>query len=358
VASHAEKRETKRCEYCGGSYERKRREATRDWQKRRFCSRECAHAAPLGSAPPARTKTCWNCGAVFARPRSDGRDQWLNRRYCSQACAGHAAGRPPLPATKVCEACGEEFSRDSKLGRKQWIARRFCSVKCAKDRRFRASGLPKDKECLVCGIRFLKHPSESLMQWASRLCCSRRCGVRLKLREQPRPRASGLCPDCGDWTDQLVKGRCRPCDAHVRYIRDREHHLAARAAWCAANPEYWRQPRILAERRAGSRRWAEANPERHRAAAQRAKRRRRARLRGAEVDLSGRTERYAEALTGDPCSYCGSPAATIDHIDPIARNGRHAWENLTAACRRCNSRKSDRSLLDFLLQRLIELELA
>jgi 5-methylcytosine-specific restriction endonuclease McrA len=88
----------------------------------------------------------------------------------------------------------------------------------------------------------------------------------------------------------------------------------------------------------------------------RAKRRRRARLQGAEVDHSGRTELYAEVLSGDPCSYCGARADTIDHVDPVSRGGRHDWKNLTAACRRCNSRKSDRVLLDFLVQRLLELE--
>ncbi len=355
MASSAGKRESKRCEYCGMSYDRKRREATHDWQSRRFCSRECAHAAPLGSVPPPRTKACLNCGAMFTRPPGDGRERWLKRLYCSQTCAAHAAGRPPLPRTKVCEACGTEFHRDSKLGRAQWMARRFCSVKCAKDRRFRASGLPEDKECAVCGERFSKHPKESLMQWAARLCCSRRCGVRWSVHERPRPRVSGLCRDCGEWTDRMVKDRCRSCDAHRRYMRDRERQLAIRAAWRAANPDYWRQPRILAERREGARRWADANPERHRASARRAKRRRRARLKGVDVDTSGRTERYSDVLSADPCSYCGSPAGTIDHIDPVARGGQHGWQNLTAACRRCNSRKSDRFLLDFLLQRLLEL---
>ena len=348
--------ESKRCEYCGRRYERKAREAKRDWEKRRFCSRECAYTAPTGSAPPPRTKTCLHCGAVFVRPRSDGREQWVKRLYCCQTCAAHAAGKPPLPRSKVCEHCGEEFHRDPKSGRAQWVARRFCSVECAKDRHFRASGLPEQKKCLFCGTTFSKGLNESLIQWASRLCCSRRCGVRWSVRERPRPRESGLCLDCGTWTDQLVRGWCRPCYAHHRYMRNRERHLALGAAWRAANPDYFRQPRILAERREGARRWAQANPDRHRASVRKAKRRRRARLQGADVDPSGRTEHYSEILGADPCSYCAGRTATIDHIDPVARGGGHHWGNLTAACRRCNSRKSDRFLLDFLLQRLLEFE--
>jgi 5-methylcytosine-specific restriction endonuclease McrA len=42
------------------------------------------------------------------------------------------------------------------------------------------------------------------------------------------------------------------------------------------------------------------------------------------------------------CQYCGSPAESIDHVVPRSRGGLHAWENVVAACRRCNTRKEDR----------------
>jgi hypothetical protein len=51
----------------------------------------------------------------------------------------------------------------------------------------------------------------------------------------------------------------------------------------------------------------------------------------------------------DPCSYCGEPAGTIDHIDPLRTGGERVWENLTAACQRCNSSKGTRPLLFSLL---------
>ena len=54
---------------------------------------------------------------------------------------------------------------------------------------------------------------------------------------------------------------------------------------------------------------------------------------------------YAAVLLGDPCSYCGGPADTIDHIEPTVFGGSQGWENLTAACRSCNSRKNANSLL-------------
>ena len=43
------------------------------------------------------------------------------------------------------------------------------------------------------------------------------------------------------------------------------------------------------------------------------------------------------------CQYCGSPAEDVDHIVPRSRGGAHRWENVVAACRRCNARKQDLS---------------
>jgi 5-methylcytosine-specific restriction endonuclease McrA len=42
------------------------------------------------------------------------------------------------------------------------------------------------------------------------------------------------------------------------------------------------------------------------------------------------------------CQYCGSTAESIDHVVPRSRGGLHAWDNVVAACRRCNTRKEDR----------------
>ncbi len=42
------------------------------------------------------------------------------------------------------------------------------------------------------------------------------------------------------------------------------------------------------------------------------------------------------------CQYCGGRAENVDHVIPRSRGGLHVWENVVAACRRCNSRKEDR----------------
>ncbi|MGH9105570.1 MAG: HNH endonuclease [Acidimicrobiales bacterium] len=52
------------------------------------------------------------------------------------------------------------------------------------------------------------------------------------------------------------------------------------------------------------------------------------------------------ARDGHRCQYCGAQAENIDHIVPRSKGGRHAWDNVVAACRRCNARKRDHMLED------------
>lgn len=46
---------------------------------------------------------------------------------------------------------------------------------------------------------------------------------------------------------------------------------------------------------------------------------------------------------GHCCQYCGGTAENIDHVMPRSRGGAHIWENVVAACRRCNGRKENRT---------------
>jgi len=56
------------------------------------------------------------------------------------------------------------------------------------------------------------------------------------------------------------------------------------------------------------------------------------------------SRRSVFARDGHRCQYCGAQAENIDHVRPRSRGGRHIWENVVAACRRCNSLKEDRLL--------------
>ncbi len=54
------------------------------------------------------------------------------------------------------------------------------------------------------------------------------------------------------------------------------------------------------------------------------------------------TRRAIFARDGWACQYCGQAAENLDHVTPRSRGGGHTWENVVAACRRCNSRKENR----------------
>ncbi|MDH3666770.1 MAG: HNH endonuclease [Paracoccaceae bacterium] len=45
------------------------------------------------------------------------------------------------------------------------------------------------------------------------------------------------------------------------------------------------------------------------------------------------------------CQYCGAKGGmTFDHVIPRSRGGRTTWENVVAACSRCNLRKANLTL--------------
>jgi 5-methylcytosine-specific restriction endonuclease McrA len=44
------------------------------------------------------------------------------------------------------------------------------------------------------------------------------------------------------------------------------------------------------------------------------------------------------------CQYCGKRAESLDHVVPRSRGGEHTWDNVVAACGRCNATKRDRLL--------------
>ncbi len=58
------------------------------------------------------------------------------------------------------------------------------------------------------------------------------------------------------------------------------------------------------------------------------------------------TRRAVFARDGWACQYCGAPAENLDHVVPKSRGGAHAWDNVVAACRRCNSKKENRLIED------------
>ena len=51
------------------------------------------------------------------------------------------------------------------------------------------------------------------------------------------------------------------------------------------------------------------------------------------------------ARDGGICQYgCGRKANTVDHVHPRSRGGKHSWDNVLAACSKCNAEKGDLTL--------------
>jgi 5-methylcytosine-specific restriction endonuclease McrA len=53
------------------------------------------------------------------------------------------------------------------------------------------------------------------------------------------------------------------------------------------------------------------------------------------------TRRAVFARDDWSCQYCAAAAENLDHVIPRSRGGEHVWENVVAACRRCNARKGN-----------------
>lgn len=58
------------------------------------------------------------------------------------------------------------------------------------------------------------------------------------------------------------------------------------------------------------------------------------------------TRRALFARDGGRCVYCGGVATSVDHVVPRSRGGKHSWDNVVAACRRCNHMKADRHVAE------------
>lgn len=55
------------------------------------------------------------------------------------------------------------------------------------------------------------------------------------------------------------------------------------------------------------------------------------------------TKRNIFTRDGSKCGYCGKKATTLDHIVPQSKGGGNTWDNLVAACHKCNNSKADKS---------------
>ena len=76
------------------------------------------------------------------------------------------------------------------------------------------------------------------------------------------------------------------------------------------------------------------------------------------AELDKRTRKHARAnaykvIKTEKCPYCGGPLGDephLEHIYPVAKGGLSIVQNMVYACASCNSKKSDKGLIEFLDQ--------
>lgn len=71
-------------------------------------------------------------------------------------------------------------------------------------------------------------------------------------------------------------------------------------------------------------------------------------------DGESHRDAWMRVIRTDPCSFCGRPGGTVDHIEPTAGGGKNVWVNYTGACASCNSSKGDTPMLLFMRGRVPE----
>ena len=66
------------------------------------------------------------------------------------------------------------------------------------------------------------------------------------------------------------------------------------------------------------------------------------------------TSSYYKVLKLDPCAYCGKKKSiTMDHIIPKSRGGTNGVDNIAPACKECNNKKDNTTLMFYLFENKI-----
>lgn len=126
-----------------------------------------------------------------------------------------------------------------------------------------------------------------------------------------------------------------------------EHYKNHRNEVLAQSAAYYRDHRDIVLARTAL--WQRNHPDSVRASNSR----RRARLANADGDFTEAEFRALCSEQDNRCSYCGEMEDLIgilvpDHMTPISRDGSNNIDNITPACKHCNSSKGDKTVEEFL----------
>lgn len=330
---------------------------------RKACNK-CENIKPLRdfhrnrASSDGRTRICKPCARAAARvrgkrlsARSDDEIQYPTSKECCRCeqikpAADFRLSRNLLdglsPRCRDCDRDRDLARRDERLEAyhaKPWLAP---SV--------------EEKSCSKCGqlksaddFTLSKKNSDGL-QSQCRSCVKARLDqrrTRLGQRTQIEIPESKQCTTCHETkpADEFYRNKylndgltyaCKQCTKDYRAANRQPTDSLYNSLHYQANK---------AARNAYTFAYKKANPERVAEYA----RRRRARKKGALVSASVDGVLNVMESYKRVCVYCNGGADTIDHIVPLSSGGAHSVDNLVAACLSCNSRKSDRPLIKFML---------
>jgi len=124
------------------------------------------------------------------------------------------------------------------------------------------------------------------------------------------------------------------------YKENREQQIEYKKKYYQENREHLRECH---------QRWKEANRELLRAIDSNKRDRRRAKIKSNGTFKV--TSKDLAKMYGKPCVYCGErDNIQIDHVIPIAKGGVHGIGNLQPLCKVCNSKKSDKYMMQFKME--------
>lgn len=265
---------------------------------------------------------CENCGKTF--PKNG------KQRYCSRKCmlqAWHKRNYVPVANEPVkCKECGELFIPTKK-------DQLYCSPKCQR-KEWYAQNRKIKRYCVICGSEIIDMANASKY-------CSDECREKAHIK---------ICQECGkeylpSYTEQ--KYCSSECSANAQ--KDKKLYVCKQCG-----KEFHRRKRnedqcLFCSRKCASEfllaHLVNVYPEN---GSSDAKRRYRIRKNG-NPDFSINLRLLYERDKGI-CAICGESVdmtvdplsdeyGSIDHIVPLAKGGKHRWDNVQLAHRICNSRK-------------------
>jgi len=187
--------EERRCAYqpCSKPLQRKAREKSSQFTRRRFCDQACAarNATGSGIVGDLPERECV-CGGTIRQRANEHPSRFAARQYCSPACASRHIGRATAGKqrkrrpveTKPCAQCGKPMTFRQRETTKKWQERETCSLRCGAQRRkakeaaaraahasVRVCGYP------VCGKPLVQRDDEPPYRFRARQFCGLSCAT-------------------------------------------------------------------------------------------------------------------------------------------------------------------------------------